>query len=835
MTPPNSQSESRAVPEKVRDSATEDGIPLWGRDALLTQLMGCWETARRGRPLIVRLIGDAGIGKTSLIREFVRRHGHEARVVAVAATPELAHASYRFLDGIAHAWQAEEAEFGSEAGAVWHLLGRLSAESEPGSPVSTASKATWFIAFRALARWMAQRIEREPVLLILEDLHWVDQGSLEFLEFWLNELGSAPNRPFMILLSERTGGGYQLRANGLGNVVIPVLPLEEPDALRMAAHRLGYEASSLPPEIRAEVEDVLARAQGNPFLLAELLERRAIRGEIPDSIRDAVQARVHELNPSAQALLNMAAVVGYQIDPPLLELLSASNARTILELINAGFLLLDGTSYRWSHALMQQAVYEAMDPELRRRRHAKIAAFMRERPARYPAYTAAETARHLFGAGRPKEARSLLLEAADYALQRYDLREGRELLARARELFDPQEPDFATVSVRLAEVELARANGQEARRLLMALDDATAPGWTLVMAKVHERLGDYDAAESLLRDALASARPIPDRVALELALAQLDLRQGRYAACEHRASGLLGSELGRAEQGLAYSLIGVACYRQGRYEEALRHHQRSLDEREACQDLVGVASTYNNLGSLYYDQGKWREAAQAYQRGKVLAERIGEAWLASSFDNNLGNLALNQGDWEEAENRYRASLATKERLGERAGIAIARCNLGNALGRMGRFDEAREILKDAVSLMEEIGDREVLADLYVHLGMLEVEADAPERAVEPLQRAIDLGTELKSAVPVGIAYRGQSVLTLRRGDLTRAFELIETSLKLLEGAFASLEHARSLTLAAQIAGQLGNTARASAYRLCARDAFEKLGAKIDLARLKELE
>lgn len=805
--------------------------PLRGRDPLLDQLEGCWETVRRGRALIVRLIGDPGIGKTSLIEAFAKRLQTDAQVVTVNARPELSHASYRFLDAIAGAWGADASDFGSDAAAVWHLLGRH--ESDTEAAPSRATKATWFIAFRALARWLNQRIAERPTMLVLEDLHWVDQGSLEFLEYWLNELGAAANRSFMLVVTERSGGGYHLRANGLGSVVLPVLPLEEEHALKLASDRLGFAGGALPETLQAEAEEILKRAGGNPFLLTELLQRRGQSGDIPDSIRSSTLSRFQELNPSAQALLGMLAVAGYHLDPLLLDALSSGNTRTVLELVNAGFLQLDGSSYRWCHSLMQQTVYEAMDPDLRRRRHAQIASVIQERSARYPAYQASEVARHLFGAGRPKDARRMLLEAADYALQRFDLREGRDLLARSRDLFHPREADYASVTVRLAEVELARADGQEARRLLLSLDGPSVPGWTLAMVRVHERLGDYEAAGALLDEALAATTPLPDRPALELALAQLDLRRGRYSACEQRASGLLSKSLSKVDLGLAFSLIGVACYRLGRYEEALRHHLRALSERESCQDLSGVASTYNNLGSLYYEQGKWKEATQAYQRGKQLAERIGEAWLASAFDNNLGNLALNQGDCEAAERYYRSSLAIKERLGERAGIAIARCNLGNALARMERFGEARATLEEAIALMEEIGDREVLADLYYHLGMLEVDDQEDERAWDLLDRALDLGTQLDRVVPVGVAYRGQSILLMRRGDLDRAFELIQISLTLLEGAFASLEHARSLIHAARLAERLGHHARATAYRLCAVDAFEKLGAKSDLARLKE--
>ena len=809
------------------------GPSLIGRDSLLEQLDGCWDTARRGRSLIVRLVGDPGIGKTSIIRAFAQRREADARVVTVHAVPDLAHASYRFLDAIASAWKAEAEDFGPDVAAVWHLLGRESQAASSGAPISSVSKATWFMAFRALARWLNQRISEGPCLLILEDLHWVDQGSLEFLEYWLNELGTASKCSFMLLVSERSGGGYHLRGNGLGSVVLPVLPLDDDQALELASDCLGYGRGPLPAEHQAEIDEILKRAEGNPFLLTELLERRSNDGEIPDSIRASAIARFQELNPSAQGLLGMLAVAGYHLDPMLLDALSAGNTRTVLELVNAGFLQLDGTLYRWCHALMQQAVYEAMDPDLRRRRHGQIAEVMQARAARFPAYTASEVARHLFGAGRPKEARAMLVEAANYALQRYDLKEGRELLARAQELFHPREVDHALVTVRLAEVELARAEGQEARRLLLSVKDSAVPGWTLAMARVHERLGEYEAAGSLLHEALSNTQPLPDRASLELALAQLELRLGQYSACEQRASGLLTRGLSRTDLGLAYSLIGVSCYRLGRYEEALRHHLRALAEREACQDLAGVASTYNNLGSLYYEQGKWKDATQAYQRGKQLAERIGEAWLASAFDNNLGNLALNQGEFDVAERYYRSALETKEHLGERAGIAIARCNLGNALGRLGRFDEARTTLEEAIALMEQIGDREVLADLYYHLGMLEVDAGSDDRAWALLEKAIELGTQLNRMVPVGVANRGKSILLMRRGSSEEAFDLIQVSLNLLEAAFASLEHARSLIQAARIAEHLGHQARASAYRICAVDAFERLGAKVDLDRITE--
>lgn len=802
---------------------------IWGREALLDQLMGCWSTVSRGRPLVVRLLGDPGIGKTALIRALTKRLGSEAQVVMVGAAPDLAHASYRFLDALVTAWRGAEEDFGPDAAAVWHLLGRSSMKAA----AAPSPKATWFIAFRALARWLTRRIDQKPCLLVLEDLHWIDQGSLEFLEYWLNDMDSAVNRALMLMVSERSGGGYHFRTNGLGSVILTVPPLDDEDAFCLAAHRLGFDAQTLPESLQAEARAILKRAQGNPFLLTELINSWAVSGAIPPTIRAAAQARFKELNPSAQSLLALAAVAGYRLDLCLLNALLPANSRPLLELLNAGFLQADGHAYRFCHELMQQALYEALDADGRREWHARIAAFMLKESAALPAFGGAEAARHLLGAGRPREAREMLQQAADYALQRHDLREGRDLLARALELFDSAEAEFGALSVRLAEVELARAEGPEARRRLEALDGAKTPGWTLAMTRVHERLGEYELARKILREALAGEPPAHERAALELTLAQLDLRQGDTLACEQRASCQLERDLTRAERGLAFSLMGVACYRMGRFEEAFDHHHRALGEREACQDLVGLASTYNNLGSLYYDQGRWNEAFQAYHQGKNLSERIGEAWLSSSFDNNLGNIALNQGDWEGAERHYRASLAIKERLAERAGIAIARCNLGNALGRMGRLDEAREMLRGAIALMEQIGDREVLADLYAHLGMIEVEACADDLAWASLQHAIDFGSQRERTVPVGIALRGQSILLLRREDPARALELIQSSLALLEGAFTSLEHARSLAQAAKIVERLGEAARASAYRICAGDVFEKLGAKIDLARLKE--
>ncbi len=814
----------------LNDAAPAGSSPdsrIWGREAQLEQLESCWDTARRGRPLVIRLLGDPGVGKSALINAFRRRIDPDVPMIVVSAAPEWAHTSYRFLDGLADAWGAEATEFGPDANAVWHLLGR----STPSEVVSSP-KAAWFIAFRALVRWLAQRLDRGPCILVLEDLHWVDPGSLEFLEYWFNELGTASNRAFLLVLSERTGGGFHLRANGLGNILMPLPPLLPEESLLLAADRQGYDVNSLPEALLPDTLAVIDVAQGNPFLLTALLERRSVLGEIPDSVRSSVQARIRDLNPAAQALLALSAVAGYHLDQSLMEALCGGNARSVLELVNSGFLQLHGGAFRWSHALLQQAVYEAMESSERQHRHARVAALMQGGAARFPAGKASEAARHLLGAGRTLEARQMLREAADYALQRHDLREGRELLARALEHFEPSEPDFAPVSIRLAEVELARANGPEAKRLLLALNGIEVPGWALAMTRVHERLGDYEAARALLNEILSGTRPQSDRPALELALAQLDLRQGNYLACEKKAAALLDQGLSKSELGLAYSLIGVSCYRLGRYDDALRYHLRALAEREACHDLPGVASSYNNLGNLYYDQGKWPEALQVYLQGKQLAERVGEAWLSSAFDNNLGNLALNQGSWDEAERYYRSALAIKVQLGEQAGIAIARCNLGNAMGRMGRHAEAREILLEAIALMERIGDREVLADLYYHLGMLEVEAHEDERAWDLLQQAIDLGNLLDRVVPVGIAYRGQSMVLMRREEPDRALALIEMSLTLLQGAFASLEHARSLTQAADIAERLGNSGRAAAFRLCAFDAFGKLGAKVDLARLK---
>jgi class 3 adenylate cyclase len=417
-----------------------------GREAELAQLEDARRRALRYGGQVVAVVGEAGSGKSRLCFEFLERC--RARGVAVYQSTCLAHAGDRPLVPLLELLRAAFVREGEGAqGSRERLTAQLPlldpafepdlpflfgllGIADPANPEPELDPAARQHRIFALLRRVLHRAQG-PVVLLLEDLHWLDPASREFLDQMIDAL---PETEMLLLVNFRPsfespwGGLPHYREIALG-------PLADAELDQLLGELLGDDSSIV--QLRERIRD---RTRGNPFfaeeLVRDLAERNALVGErgayrieggparlaIPATVHSIVAARIDRLGEREKEVLEAAAVIGDRIPGPLLArvcgLSDAELAGGLARLRRAEllhpFALEPEILYTFAHPLTREVAYETQLRDTRRRRHAEVAKAIE---ALYPdqqSAWAAAIARHVRASGAEREAADWYQRAAHY-------------------------------------------------------------------------------------------------------------------------------------------------------------------------------------------------------------------------------------------------------------------------------------------------------------------------------------------------------------------------------------------------------------------------------------
>jgi hypothetical protein len=358
---------------------SELGQSLVGRDAELSALSAALARAASGRGRIVAITGEPGIGKTRLVDEFVRTAGLPPSRVLRGRCPEQAGVpSYwpwtRVLRALAGSVgiEAVREALGDDLPAIGPLLPALGVRGAPGSAPSDA--AARYELFAAATALLCRVAASEPLLVVLEDVHWADEASLALLEFVAQEIDGAR----LLLLLTLRDRERSARPRALGEAVrhgqrIALRGLDRRAVARLVAEYAGERAAS---DLAERLFEVTA---GNPFFLVEVLRALQQEGQLdaplpareplllPDTVRDSIR----------RELLATAAVAGDDVDVRLLAKVLGVEPATALERLNAavgrGFVVERGEGrFRLAHALVRETIYGDLLPAARVHLHARV-------------------------------------------------------------------------------------------------------------------------------------------------------------------------------------------------------------------------------------------------------------------------------------------------------------------------------------------------------------------------------------------------------------------------------------------------------------------------------
>jgi DNA-binding winged helix-turn-helix (wHTH) protein/tetratricopeptide (TPR) repeat protein len=539
------------------------GEPFVGRHPILDTLGQEFAAACRGRPRLVFITGEPGIGKSRTAVEFAESLRAEGARVLVGRCIEGQGAPphwpwTQIVRGALRRGLVDHKLLDSGSAAVLlQALPDLRAElvdaEPPPEPVSVSDEQARFCLSDALSRLLHGIARQRPLVLVLDDLHWADQSSLHLLDFLVREaepapilvlgtyrdaeLARDPSRARLLSAVARSPGSHTLQLGGL-----------EPD--EVASLFETVTGRTLSPELAKSVQ---LRTGGNPFFLTQIaqlwsaggadLERLDRELPIPQGLREAISRHLDVLTEASRDLLTRAAVIGREFELDVLARASGVSVDSALESLENGLETRvvrpvgdSWTRFEFAHALIPETLYEAMTAARRLRLHARVARALEELREGDPGRLA-EIAHHFSQAaplGHAERAIHFCVAAAKAATHQLAWEEAERHYTRALDVLPFATSDAARelelllrlgeAEVRCGEVGRARQTFQRAAAVARELGDAAGlaraalgMAWEVVRQGV---VGTDAVRVALLGEALGAVGPqeSPLRVRLMAAL-----------------------------------------------------------------------------------------------------------------------------------------------------------------------------------------------------------------------------------------------------------------------------------------------------------------------------
>jgi DNA-binding CsgD family transcriptional regulator/tetratricopeptide (TPR) repeat protein len=721
-------------------------VELLERESQQKLLEEAFAQAGGGKGRIALISGEAGIGKTALAQDFIRRQGRAHRVFWGACDPLFTPRPLGPLHDIARS--------------VPEIAGLLS------------SGANWLAVSSTLLEFLKRP---SPAIVVVEDIHWADEATLDLLKFLGRRIEQAHALLVLTYRDDEVTRGHPLRSV-LGDLPparterLPLPPLSEA-AIEALARRANRAAAG-----------IHAATKGNPFFVTELLKSE--EGHVPATVRDAVLARAARLSPAARAVLDLVSIIPGTVDLGLVESVTRSEPSAIDACVAGGFLQLTGSGLGFRHELARLAIEESIEHARSRALHEQVLQAMlqgaeahrsharlvhhavRAANGRAVLESAPAAARQASLHGAHREAARHLQAALDYphllaAQERADLLDRLSFECYLTGRIAP------AVQARLDAIPLWRQAGRPDR-----VGDGLR--W---LSRLCWFQGDGQAAVDYAEQAIDLLEQGGPGVELAMALSnrsQLFMLTGEFAPAKlwgKRALALAESINATEVQVHALTNIGSAEFYEGDHAGVAKL-ERSLATARAHEMHDHAARCYANLAST-----------AIWQREYLAAQRYLEEGIAFTTDRDMDSYSvylrgwrarwlLEQGRWNEAEEEAQGALALQPGS---AVIALpALIALGHLRARQGD-PAAIEILDRARALALPTGETQRIGPLSIARAERAWWDAQPERTIEEARPGYELALRAGDHWSAGgLAYwmrRAGQVLPLAK-DVPLAYRLM---------------------------------------------------------------
>lgn len=737
--------------------------PMVGRDAELQRLLDAVARSRdTGRLVALTVVGDAGLGKSRLLREYTARL-EGCQVLSLRSQPDgrlrpwgLLRSLLAVQCGVADTDSAEVArrkvvdglgpwfdEHG-ERQAQW--LGQLSGLDFGDSPHlrgldPRTLRNQALAALLGYLRALSVRGGAWPVL-VAEDLHWADDGSLDLLQ---HLRAHAAELPLALVMTGRPALLERRPDWDVPETSIRLRPLDAMHSDRLS-QALLQRLADVPAPLTRLLSD---RAEGNPYYLEELVRRLIddgviVAGEphwtvrvdrldtlrLPATLVGLLQARLDALPADERRAARQASIIGHVFWDDALQSLDPESPRALPALQRAAIVKphersdFEGTAERaFDHHLLHQVTYDSLLKAERRRGHAAAARWLAGRTQGRGGEFLAMTGEHAERAGDVALAVDCFERAGHEARLRYANASAASWLRRAVALLGEAEPGRRLDMLRHLEHfadALGDRAGQEALHREMAAvleahpDDAHQANLWFSMSLLADRRSDTGRSEQLCRMALEHAE--------RCGAARVAAQCHGMLAWFHIAGLAPAQALAPIERGMAWAgriegerercsteiqllnLSAMALQHLNRRAEAQDTLRAVVARAERAGTVIDQLHALRQWSEIAGERGQWTEAVDLAQRSRTLAQAIGIVQPVAAAERQLGRAAEGLGDADAAARWHAQALATFRATGDRRYAARALLSLGPLHLARGDADAARACSVQARSLSQDLGD-----------------------------------------------------------------------------------------------------------------------------------
>ncbi len=734
-----------------------------GRREVLETVTGHLEALQDGRGCLILVEGESGIGKTRMLLEFVQ--------AAVSRRMPLFFGECLPQGGL----DSESDPFEplktmiqkvsdrclqsgkSESDRIFGPRGRIMAEYFPDilrlpgqsvypAPASLPPEAMHMRLYNSITQTFRAVVQRDPALLLMDDLQWADAMTIGLVEFMLR-IGYFENTAFVIM------GTF--RSEELTKPLMRMI--KHPRTIHLKLDTLNADAMkkivcdmlavvSLPDDL-ADLEKLFTH--GNPFFVMEYLRicldsgqiRRSDKGSwelaspgdspetgsvelrMPESVVEVIDRRLTFLSDNAKTVLSAAAIIGREIDMMLLFQIvpyNVANLDALNELLNKNILEeIDPGKLQFTQNVMHQSAYERITEKDRRDLHRKTAGMLESGTGIADKSTAAIIASHWEAALAMDKARDYYLDGARRAVNRYSMSEAEGLFRSCLDLVETPTPEFV------------KARNEFAHRVL------------LFLGRPKEALEQHQLAR-------VEARDIGDE-------------RGRLQSLSGMISifGQLG-ELDRASE---------------LWEEMVNNTADLEPEWHATAQM--------NLGSIHLNQGDFKSARTLYENAFKIYRDCKDISGEADTLANLGALHISEGDFKTAKKVFNQSLAIHREIKERHYVANDIKGLALAYWLEGDLEKARHNLEESRTMFKALGDRQGEAETMTNLVLIHIEQHDYDRAISLAEQSLVVLRETGNRMMEGVTMMNYGQALFETGDVAGALEKCIDSKSILVEAKAN--------------------------------------------------
>ena len=765
-----------------------------GREAELAWLRSAIDRSIHGEGQVLHVQGEGGAGKSRLAREALATLTTEVAQIRARANSYEESTPYALVAAIVRRMLIIRDE-DDEATVRKALVAGMAPIPNETREVATAvfsevlgygarseldPQAKRRLVVTVLRLLLRARSAERPLVLLLEDLHWMDDASRSVIAELIPEVAVLR---CALLTTSRDAVSWPALTMALGLL----------DAQGAAALVDSLGGPQLDPQMRAVV---LERTGGNPLFIEETI--RAVRAgatTVPTTVQELLEARLDALPAPPRRVAQGAAVIGRTFRTRVLarvvadddvptELRALEGARFVHEVPIA-----TEATYAFDHALVQEVVYRTQLVTQRARTHGEVGAALEDLYSDRTDEFVDDLAFHWDRSDNAPKAMFWLVKAGDRARGLYA---NAEALARYRAAL-PRAADgtgplgAATILERIGDLELlvgryddAMATFAAARTRMGGDVPVTAARLKRKIAQVLRTLGRFDDTLPMYVAAMAELGESddPEAVRIGIATSVVHLRRGDLAAARDiltkavEAAQRLGVDDVIAE---AYNYLAQAESLAGDVRASLAAFERARAIYERAENVRALANVRSNMVDSYLRLGRHQDALVEANASLAIRQRVGDPlWIGSSF-NNRAEVYREMGDVDAALADYDRALERWTAFGHADRVPLALIGRGAAHAQAGDAEGARRDLDDAEQRLAAIKSTTYLPDLYRFRAETELRArdlDAAERAG---REALARSQAVKARHQIAMAERVLGEIALARGDRAAARDLLERS------------------------------------------------------------